>query len=234
MDTITKSSDGFLPETPLDAVAERVRETIRVGGRNFIISRPADADRLMDHPAVHAAFAADEYMPYWTDLWPGARIMAEVIAKEKWRPGLEVLELGCGLGLPGLVALSLGLQVMFSDYDATALRFAAENARLNGFSNFRLLQLDWRCPPPNMCFALILAADLTYEMRNVEPLVALIKTMLRPDGTCLLTDPDRAPARLLRDTLEKVGLRYTATIAHAGEHEGDQIGGTLYRITRPD
>ena len=42
----------------------------------------------------------------------------------------RALEVGCGLGLPGIVALSMGLQVTFSDYDACALRFAADEARL--------------------------------------------------------------------------------------------------------
>ena len=56
----------------------------------------------------------------------------------------HALEVGCGLGLPGIVALSLGLHVTFSDYDATALRFAADNARLNGCGDFELLHMDWR------------------------------------------------------------------------------------------
>jgi predicted nicotinamide N-methyase len=234
MDVIIKPTAGFVTETPLDAVADRVRETVRIDDRTFIISRPADADRLMDHPAIHAAFAADEYMPYWTDLWPGAWMLAKAIAQAKWDLGLEVLELGCGLGLPGIVALSCGLQVTFSDYDATALRFAAENARLNGFHDFRLMQLDWRCPPANLHFPLILAADLTYEMRNVEPLVTLVKTMLQESGSCLLTDPDRAPAILLRETLSRMGLQWTAKTVHAGDFERERVRGTLYRITHAD
>ena len=57
------------------------------------------------------------------------------------------MEIGCGLGLPGIAALSKGLRVTFSDYDPLALRFAADNARANGFTDFKVLQLDWRHPP---------------------------------------------------------------------------------------
>src|SRR5262249_45371048 len=145
------------------------------------------------------AFAADEYLPYWADLWPAARMLAKAILREPFTPGLSALEVGCGLGLPGVAALSRGLRVTFSDYDATALRFAADNARLNGFDNFELLQIDWRPPPANARFPVVLASDLIYELRNVAPLVNLVKHVLQPDGVCLMTDQDRVPSPAPRD-----------------------------------
>jgi len=222
---------AFLPETPLDAVRNRVQEQVVIDGKSFLIFRPVDSDRLLDHPAIHRAFAADEYMPYWTDLWPGARMLAKAILRGEWPAGLEALEVGCGLGLPGIAALTQGIQVIFSDYDATALHFAADNARANGFDAFRTLQLDWRHPPADLRVPLILCADLIYELRNVFPLVALIRKVLTPDGVCLLTDQDRAPAPLLRETLESAGLRFTMQIMRAGEPGGRRVKGTLYRIT---
>ena len=101
MNVVPQSPAGFFPETPPDAVSNRVRETVCIDGRDFILERPADSERLLDHPAIHSAFAADEYMPYWTDLWPGARMLAKAILREPWTPGREALEIGCGLGLPG-------------------------------------------------------------------------------------------------------------------------------------
>src|SRR5947208_7893328 len=136
-----------LPAPPLAAILQQlgpiVREKVFVEDRTFVIARPSESDRLLDNPAVHTAFARDEYMPYWADLWPAARMLAKAILHETWTPGTEALEVGCGLGLPGIVALSVGLRVTFSDYDACALRFAADNARLNGFDDFRTLLLDW-------------------------------------------------------------------------------------------
>jgi predicted nicotinamide N-methyase len=233
MNVVPQSPAGFFPETPLDAVSNRVREVVCIDSREFILERPADSDRLLDHPAIHSAFAADEYMPYWTDLWPGARMLAKAIVREPWTPGLAALEIGCGLGLPGIAALARGLRVTFSDYDATALRFAAENARANGCTDFRVLQLDWRCPPAELRFPIIFGADLIYEIRNVEPLVALIKRALSPDGLCLITDQDRTPAHLFRETLIATGLQYTPRVMHAGEPGGRRVRGTLYRITHP-
>jgi predicted nicotinamide N-methyase len=221
-----------MPQTPLEALGPLIREHVIVENRTFIIGRPSESDRLLDHPSVRSAFAADEYMPYWADLWPAARMLAKAILRETWTPGLHALEVGCGLGLPGIAALAMGLRVTFSDYDATALHFAADNARANGFHQFDTLQMDWRYPPENVRFPVILASDLIYEMRNVAPLVALIKQILEPNGVCLLTDQDRVPSHVLRETLTEQGLPFTTKLLRAGEPGGRRLKGTLYRITR--
>ncbi|HEV3256717.1 MAG TPA: methyltransferase [Gemmataceae bacterium] len=220
-----------LPETPTAALGPLVREQVIVEGHSFVIARPGESERLLEHPAVCSAFAADEYLPYWADLWPAARMLAKAILREPWPAGLEALEVGCGLGLPGIAALSTGLRVTFSDYDATALRFAADNARANGFHEFRLLQMDWRSPPEDLRAPVVLASDLLYELRNVEPLVALIKRILAPGGLCLLTDQDRVPSYALRDTLAAAGLVFTTQGLKAGEPGGRRVRGTLYRIS---
>jgi predicted nicotinamide N-methyase len=219
------------PELVLDALGPLTREAVIVEGRTFTIVRPEHADHLLDHPAVRSAFQADEYMPYWTDIWPAARMLAKAVLREPWRPGRAALEVGCGLGLPGIAALSVGLRVTFSDYDATALRFAADNARLNGFAEFGTLRLDWRHPPAGLRVPVVLGADLIYELRNVEPLVKLLKAVLAPDGLCLLTDQDRIPALALRESLADHGLHFSTQLTRAGEPGGRRLKGTLYRIT---
>jgi predicted nicotinamide N-methyase len=225
------SSPAPAPEAILAKLGPLVFEKVIVENRTFVIGRPEYSDRLLDNPDVLTAFEADDYMPYWADLWPAARMLAKVILQGTWLPGTEVLEVGCGLGLPGIVALSRGLKVTFSDYDACALRFAADNARLNGYHDFHLLQLDWRNPPKDLRMPLILASDLIYELRNVPPLVAFVKKVLSPGGACLLTDQDRIPSHALRETLEAARLSYTTQVLRTGEPGGRRLKGTLYRIT---
>ena len=70
--------------TPPEAVTETVRETVYVGDYTFRIGRPGDADKLLDHPWVRSAYAADEYVPYWAQLWPAARMLAKVVVRERW------------------------------------------------------------------------------------------------------------------------------------------------------
>jgi len=217
-------------EIPQPWLGDITRERVIIEDRTFVIARPARSGHLIDHPAVRSAFAADDYLPYWADLWPAARMLGKVIVRQSWAAGTEALEIGCGLGLPGVAALSMGLRVTFSDYDPTALRFAADNARLNGFHDFRTLHLDWRQPPEDLKVPVLLASDLVYEQRNVEPLVNLIAKALAPGGICLLTDQDRLPGNMMRQALEGARLSYETATVRAGEPGKNRHKGTLYRI----
>lgn len=222
-----------LPATPPDAIAEVVREKVILGDHVFVIQKPGGSDDLLKHPAVCEAFKLDEYLPYWADLWPASRMLAKAVLAEPWPPGLTALEVGCGLGLPGVAALSRGLRVIFSDYDATAVGFAADNARLNGFDSFEVRSFDWREPPDDLHVDVVLASDLTYEVRHIEPLVALVERVLRPGGCCLWTDQDRPPAAAFRAELDRLGWPVETKVARAGEPGGERYKGTLYRIRRP-
>jgi hypothetical protein len=91
--------------------------------------------------------------------------------------------------------------------------------------------MDWRSPPEDLRAPVVLASDLLYELRNVEPLVALIKRILAPGGLCLLTDQDRVPSYALRDSLAAAGLVFTTQGLKAGEPGGRRVRGTLYRIS---
>jgi predicted nicotinamide N-methyase len=220
--------------TPPEAVTEVVRDTVYIDKRSFLIDRPVDHDKLLDHPWVRSMVAADDYVPYWAQLWPAARMLAKVVLREKWgrypQP-VTVLEVGCGLGLAGIVCLARGLTVTFSDVDETALSFAAANARLNGFTTgFRTVPIDFRCPPDDTKYPVVIGSDLMYEERLVDPLVDLLHAVLAPGGTCLITDPDRTPARHFRWKLGEAGFDVTPELVRAGEPGGGRTKGTLYRI----
>ncbi len=224
-----------LHATPLEAIPEIVRETVFVDGFTFRVDRPVDWDKLLDHPWVRSACASDDYVPYWAQLWPSARMLAKIVVREHWGSdpsSLKVLEVGCGLGLAGIAALARGLAVTFSDVDETALQFAATNARLNGFTEFRTIPLDFRSPPDDVKYPIVIGSDLMYEERLVDPLVGLLRAVLAPDGVCLIADPDRTPARVFRWKLAEAGYEVTPELVRAGEPGGERTKGTLYRIRR--
>ncbi len=220
--------------TPLETVAETVREAVFIDDYTFRIERPIDSDRLFDHPWVRSAYASDEYTPYWPTLWPSARMLAKVVVREPWETypqPVRVLEVGCGLGLAGIACLSRGLDVTFSDVDETALTFAAKNARHNEYTTgFRTMLLDFRCPPSDVKYPVVLGSDLMYEERMVTPLVELLAAVLAPGGVCLITDPDRQAARVFKWKLQEAGYDVTPEFIRAGEPGGERTKGTLYRI----
>lgn len=217
--------------TPKEAYRELVRETFRVGGHTVTLDRPVGLDRLFDHPAVRSAYAADEYIPYWADVWPAAFMLAETVAAETWPPRTEALELGCGLGLSGIVALACGLRVTFSDVDEGAVQLAAANARLNGLLDFETAAIDVRAAPDRQ-YPLILAADVCYELRLTEAIAGYISEALPPGGLALVTDTDRVSARPFRHHLESYGLQVQVKQLKTTA-SGTAAKGQLYRIRQP-
>src|SRR5437763_3494181 len=91
--------------------AETVVEEIVVAGRRYALRRPRSAEALIDE----AEYARDERLPYWAELWPSGRMLANALARELL-VGRRVIELGAGLALPSLAALTAGARVLAPDW----------------------------------------------------------------------------------------------------------------------
>src|ERR687893_2823688 len=107
----------------MEDLAEHV---VALPGRELVLLAPRDADALL----TDEAFAHEEFLPYWAELWPSAVALARVVAR---RPltGRRVLELGCGLGLPALAAAAAGGRVLATDWAPDSVAMTAHNAERN-------------------------------------------------------------------------------------------------------
>jgi predicted nicotinamide N-methyase len=143
-------------------------ETLSAGGVELTLLRPTAPDELIDE----GAFADDEFLPYWAELWPASLALAENLPEVA---GLRVVELGCGLAVPSLVAAARGAQVTATDWADDAIALVRENAERNRLTLTAEVR-DWR-DPWDARFDLALAADVLYERRNVEPLVAQLAAL---------------------------------------------------------
>ena len=206
---------------------------IVIAGVPISLVRPADPDQMLDDPGVLAWNRADDYMPYWAYLWPGAFLLAEAVAAEEWEPRTPALEIGCGLGLAGLVGLRRGLRVTFSDYDGGTFGFVAQSAVANGFTteSYSLRRLDWRDPPAER-FPIILGADVLYESRLVPLIVNVLSSMLSPGGLALIADPYRASAEVFPALAAAAGLSCETIPVSAKTRELGTVRGTLHRVKR--
>jgi predicted nicotinamide N-methyase len=199
--------------------------------------RPPSAEELIDE----AAFDEEEFLPYWAELWPSGLALARHLAGLELG-GLRVLELGCGLGLPSLVAALRGAHVLATDWADDAIELLRRNAERNGVS-LRLARVRWSEPEPLLRAApwdIVLGADLLYEQRNAEQLAALLPRLA---GEVLLAEPGRPYAKqfLERFDTELVGeriyrLRYTAaagerSLARAASHSTTPAATATLRLS---
>jgi predicted nicotinamide N-methyase len=179
-----------------------VERVIDLPGGPLHIWHPPDIDALIDV----AAFEADERIPYWANVWESALVLAEDLANSVGN-GLSLLELGCGLGLPALVAARQGFFVTATDYEEAALEGVRFNAAVNGLAGQVTTRvLDWRSPEPVGVFERVVAADVLYEQHHAAALAAVIDLLLAPDGLALVADPGRLKAEAFPPACQARGL----------------------------
>jgi predicted nicotinamide N-methyase len=160
-----------------------------------------------DHPDV-----VDERIPYWADLWASAIGLSQyLVDNSSLVQNKKVLEIGCGLGLPAILAGKLGAkETIVTDYLPEALDFAQLNWERNlPIDSAQFDVLDWRNipenyknTPPQYKPDILLAADVAYEKRAFEPLLDAFEHLVKPEGTILIAEPNRY---ISKDFFEKLG-----------------------------
>lgn len=214
------------------------KRTFYYAGRSILLLGPANFDALLDDPKTEQRFREDEYLPYWAEFWPACLILADRVARwpdvtAESRPPV-VLELGCGLGLVSLIAAARGYRVIASDYDEDALAFVELSARLNGLGPPECRRIDWRRPPADLEADRIVAAEVLYETRWLEPVARLIAAHLAPHGVAEIVDRNRQIADAFPRVAENAGLNVTVE-PHTRQPDAncpERIEGRLFRITR--
>ena len=169
----------------------------------YRITHPVSADDLIDEED----FDRDERLPYWAELWPSAVALARYLS-ERDLGGTRVIELGCGVGLPTILALAQGAEVLATDHYEAALDFTAYNARTNLGLEPEVSALDWRRPDIAGIgiFDLVLAADVLYERKNAAALAELVPQLLAPGGEAIFADPRRDEAPVFLEAMERLGF----------------------------
>jgi predicted nicotinamide N-methyase len=165
-----------------------VPRSIGVPSGDLRLLMPRDSAELPDAGAVEWAPIA----PYWSVLWRSGVALARELDGVPLR-GRRIVELGCGLGVPSIVAARAGADVLAADSCTEALTLVARNA---GENDVRLetAAVDWEEPAElvkRAPFDLVLAADVLYERGNVAPLLSLLPR-LAPEAW--LADPGRPAA----------------------------------------
>jgi len=166
------------------------------------MTAPADAS---DEPGGRISF--------WWGITSASLALARHIEEERDLGGTRVIELGCGLGLAGIVAGLRGARVTFTDCVPQALQYARRNARDNGLDagrcEFQLL--DWETPTETGTYQLIVGAEIAYDYFLHDSLLGLFQQLLEPGGRILVADRKRLVIQRFLGRLVHDGYRCTET-----------------------
>jgi predicted nicotinamide N-methyase len=216
---------GVAPEAlpaPLLEVAVR-----RLDCGVFLV-HPSDWEALREEEA-----AAGRPVPFWARPWPSGIALAAELSDDPPAPGTRVLELGCGLAAPSIVAARAGANVLASDGVSDAVVFAAHSLALNE-AEAEVAHADWDEQGEQLVargpFDLVLGADVLYMPRNAELLIRLLPQLLAPWGEVRLADPGRANARVFFAAARATFSLRTQSTSSTGTGKHEQGDVSLYRL----
>lgn len=154
-------------------------------------------------------------MPYWAAVWESAAALGELLQQnlgstQAGLKGQSVLDLGCGMGLAGMVALSMGARVMMADYETDALLLAQVNG-LAWPGRARVRRIDWNQDRLDESFDLIIGSDVLYERAQWEGFERFVRTHVRQGGCVWIGEPGRPGAATFPDFARERGWRIEQT-----------------------
>jgi predicted nicotinamide N-methyase len=152
---------------------------------------------------------------YWRRVWPAGLGLASYIVERFGSGGLagrQVLDLGCGVGLVGIVCGRLGASVTFLDRELGALAAVRRNCRRNGIDPAHTIGGDWnhggrRIAPD--AYDVVVGGDVVYDDLEWPAISAALLRTLRADGLALLADPGWVAEAKLRAAFRRSGFTVT-------------------------
>lgn len=202
-------------------------------GVRMRICRPAGIDALLDR----AEDDPEQNLPYFAEIWPSGIALADLFAEQpEFVAGRRVLEVGCGLGLTAVSAARAGARLTITDYFPESLALAKRNLAESGLTADHARQLNWRdkrsvdklatLGP----FPVVIAADVLYESRDVEPLLTFFARMLHRAGTLILAEPGRKVAASFRNRAIAAGWDVGELAIHEGPWPDPKDDGITVRV----
>ncbi|MGD9948992.1 MAG: methyltransferase [Desulfobulbus sp.] len=182
-------------------------ETIVIAGVNYTIRSLQDRQQFYDPDgAAEDMGISSATWALFGNVWPSGLILADIMSTYNV-DGLNILEVGCGLGIASLIVNERGAQHTASDYHPLAGKFLSENSRLNHLPPLHFERCDWAGSLPAMgLFDLIIGSDLLYEPDHPGLLSNFIDLHASPMVKVIIIDPGRRQQSTFTKKMEHLGF----------------------------
>jgi predicted nicotinamide N-methyase len=150
--------------------------------------------------------------PYFATVWPSSRALGAFMSERKSRFNKKSgIEVGCGLGLPSILAAKIGSSILATDFHPDVPYWLEKNASLNQV-RIPYAHWDWTNPEPGSeirlgTYDFVLASDVLYEKRHPADLVRALNRLIVPGGSIFLSDPGRSYLKPALDEFERLGFQ---------------------------
>lgn len=158
-------------------------DRLKLGEDTVRLLKVADLEQFLDGKDP---FANVSEFPFWIRLWDSAMVLSYLLHSLPGSSGKKLLELGAGLGAPGLAAAANGFEVTLSDYEDIILDFQRVSVAASQLKNVQCTLLDWLEPPDMEPFDVLAGAEILFREEFFEPLLSVFRKYLKPGGTIYL------------------------------------------------
>ncbi|NNL75405.1 MAG: methyltransferase domain-containing protein [Desulfobacterales bacterium] len=169
-----------------------------VNGRKFKMLLPRYLSGFINTYDIFHKF------PLWAKIWQASWVLAGYLDEMPVDTEKKFLEIGAGVGLVSIVAATCGHQITMTEHSPDALQFARANAHINGCPHLPIVSLDWNRPTLAGQFDYIVASEVSYKNEDLQPLLTLFKTYLKPDGKIILAGEMRRVSKDFYKQMEAV------------------------------
>lgn len=196
---------------------------LAITGRRFQILLPKDLQRF-----IHADDVMQDF-PLWAKIWPASWVLAGYLAEMPVAADKRFLEIGGGIGLVSIVAAAFGHHILMTEYNPDALQFARANALINQCPQLNIQELDWNRPRLSGQFDYIVASEVSYREKDIQPLQMLFKNSLKTGGEVILAGEMRKLSKDFYKVLETMfNIRVSKKTLRSASEE---IHTFLFRMT---
>lgn len=149
-------------------------------------------------------------------LWPSSLVLVVYLIESRLISSTKVLELGAGIGLPGLLCAKMGAQVSLTDAkeNTQVLKNLSAVIELNGLGSCKVVPLNWGCSDEHSKaimkgnYDLIIGSDVFYEPSLFEDLIKTLSWILNqnPRSKFITAYQERSSKRTIDPLLDRYGL----------------------------
>jgi predicted nicotinamide N-methyase len=162
---------------------------LRLRGKEIQLLQVTDLEPLL---GGKDPFENVEEFPFWVKLWEAAMVLADLmLTTPPTKEGQTLLELGAGLGAPGLAAALAGYRVTLTDYEPHILDFQRVSAAATGLKGVECHLLDWLKPPTLPRFDTLIGAEILFREEFFAPLLNIFRALLADQGVIYLAHDAR-------------------------------------------
>lgn len=194
----------------------------KLGNKLFVVEAIRDLDEAID--MLCESLSADEQQdpfapdlcPYFGIFWHASEALGVYLNDHpEVVKGKTVLELGCGLGFPSMVAAHLGGKVLATDFHPLVAEYFARNC-LHSQVESGYQRLNWREETAGK-YDVVMGSDVLYESQHPKDVANALLKFVKPGGKILLSDPGRNYLPKFLQAMKDAGIPETNEMVSVGE-----------------